>query len=114
VLSRTLSCGLVITLLSVLPVCDMRSTRILPSPPSFPTRRSSDLVYHIATTMPRAILPTETVWLIMHRRWDIENSLFNDLKQNWRSEEHTSELQSREQLVCRLLLEKKYLPIYTS
>src|SRR5207302_2985108 len=26
---------------------------------------------------------------------------------NWRSEEHTSELQSRENLVCRLLLEKK-------
>src|SRR5690554_7647449 len=26
---------------------------------------------------------------------------------NWRSEEHTSELQSRPQLVCRLLLEKK-------
>src|SRR5436309_506136 len=25
----------------------------------------------------------------------------------WRSEEHTSELQSREKLVCRLLLEKK-------
>src|SRR5690606_41776569 len=33
-----------------------------------------------------------------------------------RSEEHTSELQSRENLVCRLLLEKKYatimLPVY--
>src|SRR5690606_40657239 len=27
----------------------------------------------------------------------------------WRSEEHTSELQSRENLVCRLLLEKKKL-----
>src|SRR5690554_7402127 len=27
--------------------------------------------------------------------------------QRWRSEEHTSELQSRPQLVCRLLLEKK-------
>src|SRR5690606_41712786 len=27
--------------------------------------------------------------------------------QGWRSEEHTSELQSRENLVCRLLLEKK-------
>src|SRR5436305_12122797 len=27
----------------------------------------------------------------------------------WRSEEHTSELQSRPQLVCRLLLEKKNL-----
>src|SRR5690606_40165886 len=26
---------------------------------------------------------------------------------HWRSEEHTSELQSREHLVCRLLLEKK-------
>src|SRR2546429_4320789 len=37
----------------------------------------------------------------------------------WRSEEHTSELQSRLHLVCRLLLEKKkimrdhYLPIRT-
>src|SRR5690625_6349593 len=28
-----------------------------------------------------------------------------------RSEEHTSELQSRGQLVCRLLLEKQYLPV---
>src|SRR5436309_3740815 len=28
----------------------------------------------------------------------------------WRSEEHTSELQSRENLVCRLLLEKKKSP----
>src|SRR5690606_41549565 len=28
----------------------------------------------------------------------------------WRSEEHTSELQSRENLVCRLLLEKKNQP----
>src|SRR5690606_27795259 len=27
--------------------------------------------------------------------------------EQWRSEEHTSELQSRENLVCRLLLEKK-------
>src|SRR5436309_15449897 len=30
-----------------------------------------------------------------------------------RSEEHTSELQSRENLVCRLLLEKKKKPIQT-
>src|SRR3712207_7450765 len=29
-----------------------------------------------------------------------------------RSEEHTSELQSRQYLVCRLLLEKKQLPVY--
>src|SRR3712207_7874986 len=30
-----------------------------------------------------------------------------------RSEEHTSELQSRQYLVCRLLLEKKKTPQYT-
>src|SRR3712207_8765142 len=29
-----------------------------------------------------------------------------------RSEEHTSELQSRQYLVCRLLLEKKYIQSY--
>src|SRR6266403_4883334 len=28
-------------------------------------------------------------------------------RRDWRSEEHTSELQSRRDLVCRLLLEKK-------
>src|SRR3712207_7260373 len=32
---------------------------------------------------------------------------------NQRSEEHTSELQSRQYLVCRLLLEKKISPFYT-
>src|SRR2546422_7121646 len=32
----------------------------------------------------------------------------------WRSEEHTSELQSRLHLVCRLLLEKKKKNIYAS
>src|SRR3712207_8598434 len=32
------------------------------------------------------------------------------LKGNTRSEEHTSELQSRQYLVCRLLLEKKKQP----
>src|SRR3712207_8362218 len=31
----------------------------------------------------------------------------------WRSEEHTSELQSRQYLVCRLLLEKKKQIFYT-
>src|SRR5574343_813774 len=33
--------------------------------------------------------------------------LFNDAWQDGRSEEHTSELQSHHDLVCRLLLEKK-------
>src|SRR3712207_7256421 len=35
----------------------------------------------------------------------------NRLAGNFRSEEHTSELQSRQYLVCRLLLEKKNTPI---
>src|SRR3712207_7309147 len=35
-------------------------------------------------------------WIIAYDLW------------NFRSEEHTSELQSRQYLVCRLLLEKKY------
>src|SRR5207302_5228051 len=34
--------------------------------------------------------------------------------QTGRSEEHTSELQSRENLVCRLLLEKKNIKTHTS
>src|SRR3712207_9141281 len=33
--------------------------------------------------------------------------LFDEYFAYWRSEEHTSELQSRQYLVCRLLLEKK-------
>src|SRR5690606_42158592 len=48
-------------------------------------------------------------------RWDLFRFVFRrdltdfrpDVKAVLRSEEHTSELQSRENLVCRLLLEKK-------
>src|SRR2546428_8380960 len=36
-----------------------------------------------------------------------EGEIFGFLGSNGRSEEHTSELQSRSDLVCRLLLEKK-------
>src|SRR3712207_8587766 len=47
------------------------------------------------------------------KRWwpqatsDVSRELHQRLKQALRSEEHTSELQSRQYLVCRLLLEKK-------
>src|SRR3712207_6955423 len=41
--------------------------------------------------------------LLSRMRWDAE-AVRDDLQ---RSEEHTSELQSRQYLVCRLLLEKK-------
>src|SRR3982751_7147824 len=39
------------------------------------------------------------------RRWT--RSARRASRHTWRSEEHTSELQSRSDLVCRLLLEKK-------
>src|SRR5690606_40305663 len=38
---------------------------------------------------------------------DAKKQIFRRLAKRVRSEEHTSELQSRENLVCRLLLEKK-------
>src|SRR5690349_22994350 len=45
-----------------------------------------------------------------HQRWRMqmgESMALANLSSNARSEEHTSELQSRRDLVCRLLLEKK-------
>src|SRR2546422_6653993 len=44
---------------------------------------------------------------LLWRRWDEKRPAANFLMLNPRSEEHTSELQSRLHLVCRLLLEKK-------
>src|SRR5690349_22771726 len=63
----------------------------------FPTRRSSDLVRQLGTT-PRVDL-IERGGIRVHAA-KIADPLL-------RSEEHTSELQSRRDLVCRLLLEKK-------
>src|SRR5437667_6537198 len=37
----------------------------------------------------------------------LRRSTFSIIRNSWRSEEHTSELQSHHDLVCRLLLEKK-------
>src|SRR2546429_6442714 len=46
-------------------------------------------------------------WHPVHSILQIFTHLYNDLLLIHRSEEHTSELQSRLHLVCRLLLEKK-------
>src|SRR5258708_11370026 len=40
-------------------------------------------------------------------RKDIASAYYARIVRNYRSEEHTSELQSPDHLVCRLLLEKK-------
>src|SRR5690606_41942824 len=83
--------------------------------PSFPTRRSSDLRIDQATlAADRAQQPAAV--LVIHLQ--LFRLLAETLGQAFadeligamvhrRSEEHTSELQSRENLVCRLLREKK-------
>src|SRR5690606_41892879 len=82
--------------------------------PSFPTRRSSDLeavggLINIITKNPRnspilAVDAFGTGWGELSADIAAKIQVGNKVQ---RSEEHTSELQSRENLVCRLLLEKK-------
>src|SRR5205814_4689409 len=77
---------------------------------SFPTRRSSDL--HRSW---RALIPRFPTWActvrVLERYLKTRGLLDEDDKAEPRSEEHTSELQSLRHLVCRLLLEKKTVPI---
>src|SRR5207253_10703703 len=87
-----------------------------PDPPhlhSFPTRRSSDLPRTLRSAVhirfPRRPRPLRQG---PDRRWPPRGALpsrglFVWRQARLRSEEHTSELQSRGHLVCRLLLEKK-------
>src|SRR5206468_11562707 len=91
-----------------------------PHPHSFPTRRSSDLsgalagliagllfavhpvhVEAVANVVGRGELMAALCTLLAVYGAVVRESVA------WRSEEHTSELQSRSDLVCRLLLEKK-------
>src|SRR5690606_41213098 len=92
-----------------------------PVPLSFPTRRSSDLdrarkenLVNYGFRLPSALDNRP----LKFSEWE---NIFNQVifvsatpgdyelekSEGVRSEEHTSELQSRENLVCRLLLEKK-------
>src|SRR5206468_7854153 len=101
-------------------------TRPPPDPPSFPTRRSSDLGSRAsngvilittkrnaggkATIRYESYASQQTLFrspdfltAADYRRLIPQGYGFQDL--GYRSEEHTSELQSRSDLVCRLLLE---------
>src|SRR5207253_6595405 len=69
---------------------------------SFPTRRSSDLLTHEQGFRAPGV-PVGWVYRVSAER----QRLFPPTLAERRSEEHTSELQSRGHLVCRLLLEKK-------
>src|SRR5205085_9855452 len=85
---------------------------------SFPTRRSSDLAF--MAILPVIVLagPFDALWVGANRKQTADGKLNPDSERpvlaslgkgrhSRRSEEHTSELQSQSNLVCRLLLEKK-------
>src|SRR5690606_39847369 len=92
---------------------------------SFPTRRSSDLIGDRAATIdivgepplmsPPALEQRHRFLVeafaiehtLEHQGMPIERNDTTGKQPTPRSEEHTSELQSRENIVCRLLLEKK-------
>src|SRR5438093_6640266 len=78
--------------------------------PSFPTRRSSDLTRATSVTGDRATATVEFVLRLPAQLRDdrlARSPELVDCPVRTRSEEHTSELQSLTNLVCRLLLEKK-------
>src|SRR5207249_7106105 len=93
---------------------------------SFPTRRSSDLEQRLVLRLPseprdRAVVAVAIRHAGDRAPGDVEIRLAPDSQralltavarhvgEDRRSEEHTSELQSRFDLVCRLLLEKKII-----
>src|SRR5207302_7353726 len=71
---------------------------------SFPTRRSSDLLWRAPD--PRSVRTARLSADVSRAVRSVGRELRPRAPEH-RSEEHTSELQSRENLVCRLLLEKK-------
>src|SRR5439155_20978106 len=75
--------------------------------PSFPTRRSSDLRCTFSLGVPRTSENEPLVPANCARSGVSSRSRRPATTRRSRSEEHTSELQSRGHLVCRLLLEKK-------
>src|SRR5205085_3634263 len=93
--------------------------------PSFPTRRSSDLTFWISLPVFRSKFRSLTTMLPVTPAFELTppfavtdpvrfrtspvTSLLSTARYfpSGRSEEHTSELQSQSNLVCRLLLEKK-------
>src|SRR5690606_40079797 len=82
--------------------------------PSFPTRRSSDLIdpFFAVLWIIGGACAVAAAWSAKYHRLAAllligGTGLATSVTFLMRSEEHTSELQSRENLVCRLLLEKK-------
>src|SRR5690606_14023940 len=73
---------------------------VLALPPLVEVALPAHAATAVAAGLPAAMLLGPFLWLYVRA-----------LTARTRSEEHTSELQSRENLVCRLLLEKKNTPL---
>src|SRR5699024_11713583 len=102
-------CVFVFELRSVLSICLFLfrlSTHLLVLL-SLPTRRSSDLHFTPPLTTERPCNKIERNIRFGRRISTSDASPIQTKCARFRSEEHTSELQSRFELVCRLLLEKK-------
>src|SRR3989475_6521310 len=77
--------------------------------------RSHDLLLGVVKLNPKKVSPAEVREAALflrdqrERAWEQTHAaaMRDALGSGWRSEEHTSELQSQSNLVCRLLLEKK-------
>src|SRR5690606_41539579 len=104
--------------IATLSIILLRSTRLcdrdryLRDLHSFPTRRSSDLgkaTGNTSITIDEGKLSSDSKCIndiLAANPSDLAGKFESEVTHD-RSEEHTSELQSRENLVCRLLLEKK-------
>src|SRR5699024_12744447 len=104
-----------VPLLVLVSCCRADSPTVLPA---FPTRRSSDLVdaklrYEMRLELPNLLRRGTAAVLYVTQDYREAMAIADriavliDGRLAQRSEEHTSELQSRFELVCRLLLEKK-------
>src|SRR5690606_20610232 len=77
----------------------------------------NNINFHLAEDLEKYVLKTQGIVYVPETYFiqqkivspidNLGNEIFESMKFMKRSEEHTSELQSRENLVCRLMLEKK-------
>src|SRR5699024_12788080 len=87
--------------------CSCPSSCPLSYLPSFPTRRSSDLSLVCLVLLLVLCLVVYAIRFSLEKSFEDKGSSFECGFQPFRSEEHTSELQSRFEFVFRLLLDKK-------
>src|SRR5439155_11404144 len=95
--------------LSIMPRHKERPNPV-PMPTGFVVKKGSKMRACSAGGTPGPVSVTASVTRVRvasHRVVRVNCRRADDSRSAWRSEEHTSELQSRGHLVCRLLLEKK-------